>query len=251
MSIDIILILMLFGHIVGDFYLQSNRLVSRKIEKFSAVLLHSIIYLLAVAGLLFLVIQYSLSLLLSIIFIITIHIAIDSLTRIIHWKPFIIDQLLHIASLIAAWLIWGNTLVSKDFVLWNFNFIPSTPAVTVILGLLLLLKPISLLISSGDIWDFSKNVPGESQKGAGKMIGYLERFIIYLLLIFGQYTAIGFIITAKTIVRFPEISKNIEISDENYNKNKSGRPANSLAEYYLIGTLLSMVSTFVVYLLFV
>jgi hypothetical protein len=57
------------------------------------------------------------------------------------------------------------------------------------------------------------------------------------LLIFGEYGAIGFVISAKSIIRFPEINK----QDEGDKKLPDKK-----AEYYLIGTLLSMVSTFLV-----
>ncbi len=67
-----------------------------------------------------------------------------------------------------------------------------------------------------------------SSKGAGKTIGYLERITVLFLLVFGQFTAVGFVISAKSIMRFPEISK----------------AASNKAEYYLIGTLLSMASVF-------
>ena len=109
--------------------------------------------------------------------------------------------------------------------------------ILVVLGLLCILRPVGVLIEQGDVWDFSrnKNPPDESQKGAGKMIGYLERIVIYFLLLVGQYAAIAFVITAKSVARFPEIGK-----------DGQGR---MLAEYYLIGTLLSMISVFTITLL--
>jgi len=64
------------------------------------------------------------------------------------------------------------------------------------------------------------------------MIGYLERTIVFFLLISNQYNAIAFVIAAKSAMRFPEIGKS---------ENKA-----SLAEFYIIGTLLSMTSVFVI-----
>ena len=92
------------------------------------------------------------------------------------------------------------------------------------------------MIEKGDIWDFSKSksqpTPNENQKGAGKMIGYLERIIVFFLLMNNQFGAIAFVLTAKSVMRFPEIGK----SDN----------ASSLVEFYIIGTLLSMTSVFAV-----
>lgn len=57
----------------------------------------------------------------------------------------------------------------------------------------------------------------------GKLIGILERSLIYFLIIFNQVAAIAIIIALKSIARFKEMD------DKNF------------AEYFLIGTLLSIV----------
>ena len=66
--------------------------------------------------------------------------------------------------------------------------------------------------------------------GAGAMIGILERLIMGLSLIFGQFTAIGLVFTAKSIARYNKISE-----------------SQSFAEYYLIGSLFSMIAVLLVY----
>jgi len=58
---------------------------------------------------------------------------------------------------------------------------------------------------------------------AGRAIGTLERWIMAIFLALGQYSAMGLTLTAKSIVRFSKIEKD---------------PA--FAEYYLLGTLYSM-----------
>lgn len=55
---------------------------------------------------------------------------------------------------------------------------------------------------------------------AGALIGILERCIILLLLYMGQYSAIGFVPTAKSIARYNRIADDPKFS-----------------EYYLLGTL--------------
>ncbi|KAA3616954.1 MAG: hypothetical protein D8M58_04850 [Calditrichaeota bacterium] len=57
----------------------------------------------------------------------------------------------------------------------------------------------------------------------GKLIGILERSLIYFLIIFNQVAAIAIIIALKSIARFKEMD------DKNF------------AEYFLIGSLLSIV----------
>ena len=55
-------------------------------------------------------------------------------------------------------------------------------------------------------------------------IGYLERLIIVTLVIYGDFSAIGFLVAAKSLLRFGELS---------------GRKDKTQTEYVLIGTLLS------------
>ncbi|MCR4439662.1 MAG: hypothetical protein QHJ34_09835 [bacterium] len=58
--------------------------------------------------------------------------------------------------------------------------------------------------------------------GAGALIGALERALTVTFVLLGQYTALGLVLTAKSITRFEKL------------KNRK------FAEYYLVGTLASM-----------
>lgn len=64
--------------------------------------------------------------------------------------------------------------------------------------------------------------------GAGARIGLLERIIMGICILFGQFASIGLVFTAKSIARYNKISEN---------------PA--FAEYYLIGSLFSILSALV------
>jgi len=57
---------------------------------------------------------------------------------------------------------------------------------------------------------------------AGRAIGLFERFIILTFVLLSQYTALAFVLAAKSIARFKELE------DRNF------------AEYYLVGTLASV-----------
>ena len=63
--------------------------------------------------------------------------------------------------------------------------------------------------------------PDKKELNAGRMIGILERILIFFFVIIGQFAAVGFVIAAKGVVRYKELE------DRNF------------AEYVLIGTLLS------------
>lgn len=64
-------------------------------------------------------------------------------------------------------------------------------------------------------------------ENAGKYIGVLERFLIFLFLTLNQMSLIGFLLTSKAIYRYGDIQ------GDNTLKMK-------LSEYFLIGTLLSV-----------
>jgi hypothetical protein len=81
------------------------------------------------------------------------------------------------------------------------------------------------------------NKPKEANKfinevKAGKWIGILERIIILVFLFMNQMVSIGFIVAIKSIARFKMMENKI------------------FAEYYLLGTLLSVAYTLILYVLF-
>jgi hypothetical protein len=59
---------------------------------------------------------------------------------------------------------------------------------------------------------------------AGSIIGWLERALVFGLLLGGSPEAAGLVVTAKSVARFPELSQD----------------QNSFAEYFLVGTLVSI-----------
>jgi len=65
--------------------------------------------------------------------------------------------------------------------------------------------------------DASKSLPG-----AGRVIGHLERGLIFALVLFGQAQGVGLLIAAKSILRFGAVKDDRRLS-----------------EYVIIGTLAS------------
>ena len=64
----------------------------------------------------------------------------------------------------------------------------------------------------------------ESLKDAGKYIGVLERVLVFIFIVVGHWEAVGFLITAKSVFRFGDLTASKE---------------RKLTEYILIGTLIS------------
>jgi hypothetical protein len=95
----------------------------------------------------------------------------------------------------------------------------------------LMLKGANLMPSSPAPGDGPEN--GEIDEPArGRFIGYLERMIVFLLVLFGEVNAIGFVLVAKGIARFQQLDDR------------------AFAEYFLIGTLMSIAMAAVVGIVF-
>ncbi len=62
----------------------------------------------------------------------------------------------------------------------------------------------------------------------GMTIGYSERLLTIIFVVFNQYTALGLIIAAKSILRFPSGREDSKVHKE--------------SEYVLVGTMLSLVA---------
>jgi len=94
-----------------------------------------------------------------------------------------------------------------------------------ILAFVFILKPASITINRM-LDQYQPTTVQEEEKGhqgAGSLIGMFERLVILILLTQDQYGAISFVLTAKSIARYNKITENPQFS-----------------EYYLLGTLLSM-----------
>jgi len=72
------------------------------------------------------------------------------------------------------------------------------------------------------------NLARNTHNGMGKIIGIIERMILFILIITGNITTIGFVIAAKALARFKELE----------NKN--------FAEYFLVGTMCSVLITMII-----
>jgi len=257
MTFQPLLFLLLMGHVIGDFYAQTDNMSkgknsADKRERRKCLAFHGLCYALAMAAILFPVMRFSSTLILIFFAVSISHFILDSVKRFIKWKPFIIDQILHIAVIFLVWVIFNNEITIWAYVTeLNSSVFPRISLLSenpywTLLGVLIILRPVGYLIKSNEIWNFGNIVETSQDEAnsnkispnAGRMIGYLERLIVFFLLLNNALGTIGFVITAKAAIRFPEI---INEKDETKKRNH--------VEYFLIGTLLSMVCTFVVYLL--
>ncbi|HMP92642.1 MAG TPA: DUF3307 domain-containing protein [Phnomibacter sp.] len=141
---------------------------------------------------------------------------------------FTIDQLLHITVLVLLWLLTHHNAATLHA--WLQAKWQSPPLWYILTGYLLLMYPLSMVIGGAtQKWRQEVNRNFENNQTslaeAGKWIGIFERMLVYTFIITSQFAGIGFLITAKSILRFNDTSK-----------GASGRKE---AEYILIGTLMS------------
>lgn len=242
----VVLTLFLIGHVLGDFYLQSSELAINKDGSFKKLLKHSAIYLLSMVFVIIPVI--SLKLFKWAFFISAAHFAIDLVKFFIKNKitiddkldtfAYIFDQTIHILVIIFTTMI--IYLLSEPIsYIYCIQYILNMLQADVlnilswILILLVIIQPSSITIKKV-LYRYRPmtNEEKEGNPNAGALIGIYERFIILLLLSAGQYSAIGFVLTAKSIARYNKIA--------DYPK---------FSEYYLLGTLLSVLLVIVAYLL--
>jgi hypothetical protein len=99
--------------------------------------------------------------------------------------------------------------------------------VIVLCGLLIATNEINILIKwiliASDIKDPITNACDVSYPNAGLLIGFLERTVVYLSIMFGYTNAIGVVLVLKSVTRFKELD------------------TRKYAEYMLIGTLISFI----------
>lgn len=138
---------------------------------------------------------------------------------------FLLRYGINLGVIVAVWL----TAQADWLGAWAFlKALLNSHNLLLLLGYVLVFKPASALIGSVlSPWLASVNTQG-TLKSAGTLIGYLERALILTFVLLEQWEAIGFLLTAKSILRFNDI-KGIE--------------QRALSEYVLLGTLLSFTTS--------
>jgi len=249
--------ILLLCHFIGDYYIQTKRMAQSKESDYKKTIIHGIVYTIPFFIVFIISAAYlkDLESFINLFWILAVasvsHLVIDLIKC---WKIktdiskkdsgmnldhknerdnkttlFIADQSAHILILAAAALLING---STSYVsIWS-SF--SDYAETLYLALLIIFITVPASIIFKII--FKKYQPitssSESIKGAGEIIGFLERILTAVFFVMGEFTAVGFIIAAKSIARYDKISKDV-----------------AFAEYYLIGTLFSILITVAAFLL--
>lgn len=131
---------------------------------------------------------------------------------------FFIDQTLHLSIITVVVVIFEKYSGITPII----QFSNKTHHLLMTAAYLFCTKPANILI--GEILNYNKiTIPRDRQNdllNAGRLIGIIERLLTITLLLYNQFEAVGFLIAAKSILR--------------YEGSKTAK-----TEYVLIGTMLS------------
>lgn len=208
-----IIAVLIAAHVIADFMLQTDILVRHK-NRPVFLMLHGAIH----AAVSYIALQ-TWTCWQAPVFVFVVHTLIDfgkQRSGNDGATVFVVDQIAHVASL--AGLAW---LLIRFSGMPAFAGIGYTPLV-VAAGFIACVRGAGFLIAkvAGRLID-ENDLELDGLQHGGKMIGQLERCIIFLFIFTDQPMAIGFLFAAKSILRFEEAKQQ------------------KLAEYILIGSLLS------------
>ena len=258
MKLELLILLCL--HLIGDFYLQTNSLASRKIKRkeengeikisYLWVFIHTLIYDIPFFFI-FMVIKWYWCLIILLILIVT-HFVIDIISCYFKIKCkklspiFLVDQIIHFLVLCFCLFLMRSffSLELPSFIIENEK------AIDIIIGCVFLISPASIIISlimkdidfnkviffkeANEIEEKSVQIISEVEikditnkdnikLDSGMIIGICERLIVFFLALAGAYPAMAIIITVKTWARSYAIKADPLFGNK-----------------YLVGTLLSL-----------
>lgn len=218
-----LLLSLLLAHILGDFLLQPLSWVKgradlkwRSPQLIYHILVHSFLAAVAVADPAFW-------------YVIPILMLTHWLTDV--WKSYqkeslgtyLSDQLLHLLVIagLSIWMVQFQAYESP----WK-DILPAgkylDKGLALAIAFLLMLRPTSMVVMYF-MQGFDLEEPDAyALENAGKWIGYFERIIILFSVLLGAFTVLGFLVAAKSLLRFSE-----------------SRESRKHAEYVLVGSLLS------------
>lgn len=220
---------LIFAHTLADFVFQTKGMVENK-RRIPVLLAHVAIVLVLSALALG-------DLHIHVLAVIGIsHLMMDAVKT--HWLPstwqmFLLDQVVHILVIFAVVLYWPDVFASGH---WGHSdglamalpasLVAAVPsAMATISGLVIATRMgdflIGLVLTDLDFTPRDATAQDALPSG-GRLIGTLERAIIFVLAMTGNFAGVGFLIAAKSILRFSETRENRAIS-----------------EYVIVGTLLS------------
>jgi Protein of unknown function (DUF3307) len=233
-SASALLALFIAGHLLADFYFQTYWMAREK-RRVAALLTHVgevvAVQLVVVSPFL------GRRVVLAVLAVGVAHAGIDvAKSRWPFSRPgrlalFLLDQAAHLVVLVVAW--WLLVRAASPPASWlTTTQLDAVVDVAVVAGALAFNWTGGSVIVSSVLAALSPGIEERQEssgvRGSGRLIGGLERTVAVLLILLGQWAAIVVLIAAKSIARFEELKQR------------------DFAEYYLVGTLTSLLVAAVV-----
>ena len=129
-----------------------------------------------------------------------------------------LDQLLHLSVIGVVVYFYNPYKIELEKIF-------STESLLLILAILIITFVSSIIMKMiMSKWALEEDNSEDSLKSAGTYIGILERVFVFVFILLDQWSAIAFLIAAKSVFRFGDLSRARD---------------RKLTEYILIGTLFS------------
>lgn len=221
---------LVLGHVLADFVFQTRRMVEQKatrqgLARHGALVLTCHVAALAPLAWLGAAPRFWPTLA-AVVALAGVHVAIDAAKVRVQEKRgdslalFLADQGLHALTLVGAWLF----LARASGLGGGLAPTPQGFTVVAVLATAYALNVTAASVTVGLVLKrFNLEGPKDARP-AGRYIGILERLLILTFVILGQWGAIGFALTAKSVARFPAFQQGHD----------------HFAEYFLAGTLASV-----------
>jgi hypothetical protein len=216
------LLTLLVAHLVADFPLQPHWMIRRKRNP-AVLVLHGLIVTgtaaLALGG-------WPAGVLLILI---GTHLAMDAIKVYVlkdSLGSFTVDQVVHLAVIGALAAAFPGTFAQGAWASMPGNLVPAYLIGLCLLGGVIASLMVGAIVIRKATEPFTHQLSGDISglESGGTYIGWLERALVMLLILVGQPAGVGFLITAKSILRFGDVRDSAQ---------------RKLTEYIIIGTFMS------------
>ncbi|WP_299030783.1 DUF3307 domain-containing protein [uncultured Sulfitobacter sp.] len=208
-----LLIALVTAHLLADFVFQTTHMVLNK-QRPAIMLMHGLHVFALTALFSGGAMQLSLGIALSHVAIdmVKVHLAPDNL------RSYLLDQAAHLTVLLLAVMWLPDAILAHWWPPLNTDMIQIALVVSGLITATMAGGPaVGHLMAR-----YKSDARPEGLEYAGRIIGLMERGLIFLMVMIGEPSGIGFLIAAKSILRFDTVSRDQKMS-----------------EYVIIGTLAS------------
>ncbi len=219
----ILFLKLIIAHFLGDFLFQPKSWVQQKeSEKIKSpkLYLHALLHGVIVLILLWRIDYWLLALLISLSHLLIDLFKLYAQRQERSWIYFLLDQALHLLSICLLYGLFFEPQI-------NLMDLVQLPSLWIYSCALIFLTAVSSIVMQVFMSNWSQALDQGSSlslPNAGKYIGILERLFVFVFVITGHWEGIGFLIAAKSVLRFGDLKESKD---------------RKLTEYILIGTLLS------------